>query len=85
MNDIGSKETLCTHCLHRDVCAYKNTYLAILKAISDVSISELCLDGKETQNKKVSSYEFISDIRVGCRYHQGHSTARSTTTYRSLA
>ena len=85
MNDIGSKETLCTHCLHRDVCAYKNTYLEILKAISDVSISESCLDEKEAQNKKVSSYEFISDIRVGCRYHQGHSTAQSTTTYRTLA
>ena len=85
MNNIGSKETLCTHCLHRDVCVYKNTYLAILKAISDVSIPELCLDRKETQDKKVSSYEFISDIRVGCRYHQGHSTVQSTTTYRSLA
>lgn len=55
MFDAGVKETLCTHCTHREVCAY----------------------GK-IASKKVFYYDFISEVSVGCKYHQNH-----TETYRS--
>lgn len=29
MFDVGTKETLCTRCAHREVCTYKQDYLDI--------------------------------------------------------
>lgn len=33
MFDAGVKETLCTRCAHREVCAYKQDFLDIIKAV----------------------------------------------------
>ncbi len=30
--DGGVRETMCTHCIHREVCLYKQTYLEYLRA-----------------------------------------------------
>lgn len=30
--DGGVRETTCTHCIHREVCLYKQTYLEYLRA-----------------------------------------------------
>lgn len=67
----GVKETLCTRCDHREVCMYKLYYLNILKAVENARVSVV----KETQDggfssKKVSDYDFISGISVGCRYYR---------------
>lgn len=64
----GVKETLCTHCTHREVCTYKNDYLDILKAVENATVSRLTSDGKIT-SKKVVHYDFISNISVGCKYY----------------
>ncbi len=34
----GTKETLCTACGHREICSKKNEFLAVQKAIDDLSI-----------------------------------------------
>lgn len=31
------KETLCTHCIHREVCSIKTIYLDTLKKLPDIS------------------------------------------------
>ena len=67
----GVKETICTICEHKDVCTYKLDYLNILKAVGNACVSEV----KETpdggfSSKKVSDYDFISGISVGCRYYR---------------
>lgn len=61
------KETLCTRCAHREVCAYKQDYLDILKAVENASVVSDISDGKIT-SKKVIDYDFISKIFVGCKY-----------------
>lgn len=33
------KETLCTSCIHREVCKHKTQYLAVLDKINDLSIT----------------------------------------------
>lgn len=69
MSDAGVKETLCTRCAHREVCTYKQDYLDVLKAVEDASVIRGTLDGKIT-SKKVTCYEFIGEISVGCKYYQ---------------
>ena len=71
MFDGGVKETLCTRCAHRDVCAHN------LKAVENATVTRDTGDGKIT-SKKVIHYDFISGISVGCKYHQNW-----TETYRS--
>lgn len=73
----GVKETLCTHCVHREVCTYKQDYLDILKAVENASVIKDAPDRKIT-SKKVINYDFISKISVGCKYYQNW-----TETYRS--
>lgn len=63
------KETLCTRCIHREVCIYKQDYLDILKAIENASVIRDTPDRKIT-SKKVICYDFISEISVGCKYYQ---------------
>lgn len=77
MFDGGVKETLCTRCAHRDVCAHKQDYFDILKAVENATVTRDTGDGKIT-SKKVIHYDFISGISVGCKYHQNW-----TETYRS--
>ena len=77
MLDAGVKETLCTCCTHREVCAYKQDYLDILKAVENTSITRDTPDGKIT-SKKVIHYDFIGGISVSCKYYQNW-----TGTYRS--
>ena len=69
MMSEGVKETLCTCCAHRDVCIYKLDYLNILKSIEDISIIKEFPDGNAS-SKKLSCYDFISEISVGCRYYR---------------
>lgn len=71
------KETLCTRCAHREVCAYKQDFLDIIKAVENAAVTRDTPDGKIT-SKKVIHYDFISEISVGCKYHQNW-----TETYRS--
>lgn len=46
----GVKETLCTRCAHRDVCAHKQDYLDILKAVEYDFIGEISVKCKYHQN-----------------------------------
>ena len=71
------KEVSCTLCAHREVCAYKQDYIDILKAVENAAVTKDTADGK-IASKKVIRYDFISDISVGCKYYQNW-----TETYRS--
>ena len=70
MFDVGVKETLCTRCAHREVCAYKQDFLDIIKAVENAAVTRNTPDGKITSKKVIHS--------VGCKYHQNW-----TETYRS--
>lgn len=63
------KEVSCTLCAHREVCAYKQDYIDILKAVENATVNRDTADGKIT-SKKVIHYDFISGISVGCKYYQ---------------
>lgn len=71
------KEVSCTLCAHQEVCAYKQDYIDILEAVENVAVTKDTADGKIAL-KKVTNYDFISGISVGCKYYQNW-----TETYRS--
>jgi hypothetical protein len=69
-NTVAVKETICTHCNHRVVCVYKDDYLSILKAVSEVTISYPCSDGLKTNLKRIADFDFIGEISIPCRHYQ---------------
>ena len=71
----GVKETLCTRCAHREVCAYKQDFLDIVKAVENASVIRDTPDGK-IASKKVIYYDFISEITINCKYYQIFKTCR---------
>lgn len=67
----GVKETLCTRCAHREVCMYKPYYLSILKAVENARVAAVKDEATGGfSSTKVSDYDFISEISVGCRYYR---------------
>lgn len=67
----GVKETLCTRCVHKDVCAYKLDYLNILKAVENARVAAVKDEATGGfSSTKVIDYDFISGISVGCRYYR---------------
>lgn len=82
--DIGSKETLCSHCIHNDVCAYKKGFLSILKTISEACVLPPNSNGNSSDYdyKKVTDFDFINDISINCRYYQNSNTVKYVTDYR---
>lgn len=61
----GVKETLCTRCVHKDVCVYKLDYLNILKAVENarVSVVKENTDGGFS-SKKVADYIYAMNANV---------------------
>ena len=67
----GVKETLCTRCEHREVCIHKLDYLNILKAVENARVAAVKDEATgRFSSTKVSDYDFISGISVGCRYYR---------------
>lgn len=65
MVDTGVKESLCTRCIHKDVCTYKHDYLDIIKAVENTIVT------RDTSSvKKAIDYDFIGTIHVSCRYYE---------------
>ena len=61
------KETLCTRCVHREVCIYKQDFIDIINAIENAAVTQYTPD--VIASKKVTQYDFISGISVGCKYY----------------
>ena len=75
---VGVKETLCTRCMHREVCIHKLDYLNILKAVENARVAAVKDEATGGFSlAKVIDYDFISGISVGCRYYR-----HRTDTYR---
>ena len=67
----GVKETICTRCVHREVCIHKLDYLNILKAVENARVSVVKDEATGGfSSTKVIDYDFISGISVGCRCYK---------------
>ncbi len=70
MVDTSVKEPLCTRCVHMDVCAYKQDYLDVIKAVENATVARDTSD-----EKKVIDYDFIGTISISCRYYENWTEA----------
>lgn len=74
--DIGVRETLCSKCLHCQVCFHKKNYLAMVKRLEELfySVPEEDRDAlvlkdpacKFNQKKEVPKFCESSDLNVWC-------------------
>ena len=62
------KESICTRCVHCNVCAYKDDLLSVIEAIPRTTVGKQLPDGK-VEAKSIKNFDFIEDISIICRYH----------------
>lgn len=68
MVNTSVKEPLCDRCVHKDVCAYKQDYLDVLKAVENATVARDTSDEKIVS--KIIDYDFIGTISISCRYYE---------------
>lgn len=51
------RETLCTHCVHREVCSNKEEFLSAMQAVNEVSV------GLPSKDPNIGSYINLRDIK----------------------
>ena len=61
----GCKETLCTNCQHCPDCSFKGTYLTVVEAIDQLTITT----EEGIENVKVSDMYWVKPIRPVCEYY----------------
>jgi hypothetical protein len=74
---FGVKETCCTKCGHRDVCQYKEEYLAAQAAVDEVSVNLPSKGDKPVKSIRLRDIPWIEPTELKCRYfHQSTGTVR---------
>ena len=73
MNSV--KESICTRCVHCNVCAYKDDLLSVIEAIPRVTVTKQLPDGT-VEVMPIKNFDFIGDISITCRYRDdsGYTT-----------
>ena len=74
---FGVKETCCTRCSHKDVCQYKEEYLAAQAAVDEVSVNLPSKGDKPVKSIRLRDIPWIEPTELKCRYfHQSTGTVR---------
>lgn len=77
MNNV--KENICTRCVHRNVCAYKDDCLSVIEAASRVTVNKQLPDGT-VEVTPIKNFDFIEDVSITCR-HRDDSDYITTRSY----
>lgn len=67
---FGVKETCCTRCSHRDVCQYKEEYLAAQHAVDEVSVHLPTKDENSARMIRLRDIPWIEPVELKCRHFQ---------------
>lgn len=75
MGNEGCQETLCTSCIHLQVCSLKETYLKAQKAVNDATISELEPADDHGPSRVRTTYvanlrEWLTIPQLKCKHYQ---------------
>ena len=65
------RETACTSCKHREVCKYKENYLKVCEAASNINVTlkEHYEDGVRARIIPVANFDCIKDIEISCKFY----------------
>ena len=67
---FGVKETCCTRCSHKDVCQYKEEYLAAQHAVDEVSVHLPTKDENSARLIRLRDISWIEPVELKCRHFQ---------------
>lgn len=73
---FGVKETLCTSCVHREICSKKEEYLAAQTAVDEVFVKKNEMIGDYLRNMT-----WIRPVQLQCTHYMsnGYGTIRGIT------
>ena len=79
---MSNNETACTGCAHKDVCKYKEGYLKVCDAASNINVTlkDHYEDGVRARIIPVANFDCVEYIEVNCKYY-----LRASDTIRSNA
>lgn len=66
---IDVKTVSCMSCVHHELCKYEDDHMKIIEAVKKVTADQPCSDGKLVHLKPISSFDFVDDIFVKCKYY----------------
>ena len=72
---FGVKETCCTRCSHKDVCQYKEEYLAAQHAVDEVGVHLPTKDENSTRLIRLRDISWIEPVELKCRHFQQNTGA----------
>ena len=66
------KVTACTSCAHKDVCKYKEGYLKVCEAASNINVTltDHCEDGVRARIIPVANFNYVEYIEVHCKHYE---------------
>ena len=72
------KITACTSCVHKEVCKYKEGYLKVCEAASNINVTleEHYEDGVRARIVPVNNFGCVEAIEVRCKYYLIHMADR---------
>lgn len=65
----GYEETLCTSCIHKDICSKKDTYLAAQEAVNNASVHL-----KKGSMINLRNLTWIEKVKLKCKYYYAATT-----------
>lgn len=65
---FGVKETCCTRCAHREVCQYKEEFLAAQNAVDEVSVHLPVKDEHTVKSILLRNISWIEPTELRCKY-----------------
>lgn len=67
---FGVKETCCTRCSHKDVCQYKEEFLAAQHTVDEVSVHLPTKDNNSLRSIRLRDIPWIEPAELKCRHFQ---------------
>lgn len=65
---FGVKETCCTKCAHKDVCQFKEEYLAAQAAVDNVSVNLPTKDERANRYINLRNIPWIESVELKCKH-----------------
>lgn len=63
------KETLCTHCAHREVCSFKDEFLRAIEAVNEVSVGRPSKEPNVVGYIKLRDIKWIKPVELVCTHY----------------
>ena len=77
---MSNNETACTSCAHKDVCKYKEDYLKVCDATTNINIAlnEHYENGARTRYIPIANVDCIGYVEVHCKYYMIQTFLRAS-------